>query len=88
MIYVKDKQVGADHWLGFTKKNRFLSINIIHRFMQARLRIIAGLSHFLILQHRGERRGIGGIFFDDLNDRDPDEIFSFATGDLVSFHLP
>ncbi|MCO5588816.1 hypothetical protein L7F22_042776 [Adiantum nelumboides] len=34
---------------------------------------------YFLIKHRGERRGIGGIFFDDLNDRDPDEIFAFAT---------
>ena len=30
------------------------------------------------IQHRGETRGLGGIFFDDLDDRDPDEIFEFV----------
>jgi coproporphyrinogen III oxidase len=29
--------------------------------------------------HRGERRGIGGIFFDDLDDRDPQALFAFAS---------
>jgi len=29
------------------------------------------------LRHRGERRGVGGIFFDDLADRDPDELLAF-----------
>ena len=33
---------------------------------------------YFLIKHRGERRGLGGIFFDDLNDRDPDEIFEFA----------
>lgn len=33
-----------------------------------------------LLQHRGERRGLGGIFFDDLNDRDPEKILTFSTG--------
>ncbi|KAK8968486.1 hypothetical protein KSP40_PGU007329 [Platanthera guangdongensis] len=30
-------------------------------------------------QHRGERRGLGGIFFDDLNDYDQEMLLSFAT---------
>jgi len=32
------------------------------------------------MQHRGERRGLGGIFFDDLNDYDQEMLLSFATG--------
>ena len=28
-------------------------------------------SSYFYIQHRGERRGLGGIFFDDLNDYDP-----------------
>lgn len=35
--------------------------------------------HFC-LQHRDERRGLGGIFFDDLNDYDQEMLLSFATG--------
>ncbi|RYR03740.1 hypothetical protein Ahy_B06g083011 [Arachis hypogaea] len=31
------------------------------------------------LSHRGERRGLGGIFFDDLNDYDQEMLLSFAT---------
>lgn len=27
----------------------------------------------------GERRGVGGIFFDDLDDNDQDKIFKFST---------
>ncbi|KAI8817565.1 Coproporphyrinogen III oxidase [Fimicolochytrium jonesii] len=30
------------------------------------------------VKHRGERRGIGGIFFDDLENKDPNEIFEFV----------
>ncbi|KAF9985451.1 Coproporphyrinogen-III oxidase [Mortierella antarctica] len=30
------------------------------------------------ISHRGERRGIGGIFFDDLDDKSPDELFAFV----------
>ena len=34
--------------------------------------------NYFKIQHRGETRGLGGIFFDDLDDRDPDEIFEFV----------
>lgn len=30
------------------------------------------------IPHRGETRGLGGIFFDDLNDRDPELLLNFA----------
>ncbi len=33
---------------------------------------------YFLIKHRGETRGVGGIFFDDLNDRDPDTIFAFS----------
>jgi coproporphyrinogen III oxidase len=32
------------------------------------------------MQHRNERRGLGGIFFDDLNDYDQEMLLNFATG--------
>ena len=35
------------------------------------------------MQHRGERRGLGGIFFDDLNDCDQEMLLSFATGKFL-----
>lgn len=34
---------------------------------------------YFLIKHRGERRGLGGIFFDDLNDREPEKILAFAT---------
>jgi len=30
------------------------------------------------IKHRGETRGLGGIFFDDQNDKDPETIFAFS----------
>eukprot|EP00667_Euglena_gracilis_P005506 EG_transcript_5546 len=33
---------------------------------------------YFLIKHRGETRGLGGIFFDDLNDRDKDTLFKFA----------
>jgi coproporphyrinogen III oxidase len=35
----------------------------------------------LSMQHRNERRGLGGIFFDDLNDYDQEMLLNFATGE-------
>lgn len=32
------------------------------------------------IKHRGERRGVGGIFFDDLNDHDQEMLLDFTTG--------
>ena len=34
--------------------------------------------YFVIKHRNNERRGCGGIFFDDLNDKDADTIFSFS----------
>lgn len=34
---------------------------------------------YFYIKHRGERRGLGGIFFDDLNDHDQEMLLSFAT---------
>ena len=33
---------------------------------------------YFVIKHRGETRGLGGIFFDDLNDRDADTVFAFS----------
>ena len=29
---------------------------------------------YFLIKHRGERRGLGGIFFDDLNDRPAEQL--------------
>ena len=33
---------------------------------------------YFYCKHRGQRRGLGGIFFDDLNDRSQDEVSAFT----------
>lgn len=46
---------------------------------------------YFLIKHRNERRGLGGIFFDDLNDRDPEEIFEFckdAVNHVVDAYAP
>ena len=42
---------------------------------------------YFFVEHRKETRGIGGIFFDDLDDKDPNEVFSFVK-DACSAFLP
>ncbi|GAA5920043.1 hypothetical protein JCM1841_000398 [Sporobolomyces salmonicolor] len=42
---------------------------------------------YFYIPHRGETRGIGGIFFDDLSDRDPEKIFKFVR-DCSNVYLP
>ena len=44
----------------------------------------AWADRYFVITHRGETRGLGGIFFDDLNDRDPDTIFEFSKDALNS----
>jgi coproporphyrinogen III oxidase len=39
---------------------------------------------YFLIKHRGERRGLGGIFFDDLNDRDPEVLLAFSSGIILS----
>ncbi|RPB18785.1 Coproporphyrinogen oxidase [Terfezia boudieri ATCC MYA-4762] len=37
------------------------------------------------VKHRGESRGVGGIFFDDLDDKDPEQLFGFVKDCLDAF---
>lgn len=46
---------------------------------------------YFYIKHRNERRGLGGIFFDDLNDYDQDMLLSFATecaNSVVDAYIP
>ena len=51
----------------------------------------AWADRYFLIKHRGERRGLGGIFFDDLNDRDPEKIYEFckdAVNNVVTAYGP
>ncbi|KAL7210948.1 hypothetical protein ACSBR2_013932 [Camellia fascicularis] len=46
---------------------------------------------YFYIKHRGERRGLGGIFFDDLNDYDQEMLLSFASecaNSVVPAYIP
>jgi len=40
---------------------------------------------YFSVKHRNETRGVGGIFFDDLDDKDPEQLFAFVRDCLDSF---
>ena len=50
-------------------------------------RFKAWCDDYFTITHRGESRGIGGIFFDDLRDRPADELFAFVS-DAADAFLP
>jgi coproporphyrinogen III oxidase len=37
---------------------------------------------YFLIKHRGERRGLGGIFFDDLNDRPAEQLLVRLQGSV------
>jgi coproporphyrinogen III oxidase len=47
----------------------------------------AWADRYFVINHRNETRRLGGIFFDDLNDRDPEQLFALAK-DAVNSVVP
>ena len=47
----------------------------------------AWADRYFVISHCNETRGLGGIFFDDLNDRKLEELFQFAK-DAVNSVVP
>ncbi len=41
--------------------------------------------NYFVIEHRNERRGVGGIFFDDLDSDDQNKLFKFVTVSLIFY---
>jgi len=52
--------------------------NVCEKHNQPYLKYKEECDAYFFLKHRGEARGVGGIFFDRLNDRPKEELFAFV----------
>ncbi|RAL53482.1 hypothetical protein DM860_007154 [Cuscuta australis] len=84
-IMTHPPQLPPELFLVFSKFRMFKKVRVISLILASILDSKNGVMIIFILraeclvQHRGERRGLGGIFFDDLNNYDQEMLLSFAT---------